>query len=175
MSTAPCCRKLPTYTLSGQSQSEYLRRKMAAAPKRVAPRPMGDSSVLTQARRMVAVAGGPAAYNDGQAQQYSSEWLAAARAGCAICADPPQVVHDISCCPAPTVLDPVPLALRGSERVPCCPPRGQPTVEPCCRTGTTNTLWANDIRSGYVAPVPVCVSCPPPAPSPCCVDVEVRF
>jgi hypothetical protein len=163
-----CCPKLPTYTLSRMSQSEYLRRKMEAAPKRVAPRPIGDSSTLTAARRMTAIANGPANYNDGQNQIRSSEWVAAKKAGCAICADPPQVVRDVSCCEA-AVPDPVPLALQGSERV-CCASQivaSQPAEpEECCRSGTTNTWWANQIGPNARPALPACTTCPPPVQ--CC-------
>ena len=159
------------YTLGRMSQSEYLRRKMEAAPKRVAPRPIGDSSTLTAARRMTAVANGPANYNDGQNQVRSSEWVAAKKAGCAICADPPQVVHEVPCCPdaIPALPDPVPAALQGSERVSCCPPVASRVPEPdaCCRTGTTNTWWANQIGPNARPALPACTTCPPP-PVQCC-------
>lgn len=166
------------------SSSEYLRRKMDAATKVVAPRPIGDASVLTQIRRYRAskpVAPKepvtdccrvyPGRIGDGQQQIWSSEGVLAAVAGCAVCSDPPQIIRDIDCCPytEPTTK---PLALQGSQSG-CCPFNGglPPTTPECCCAGKTNTWWANCITPGTIVPVPGCTTCPPPIPTcqPCCL------
>lgn len=148
------------------SQGEYLRRKMEAAPKRIAPRPLGDSSMVTQSVRVRALANSVGRYNDGQAQVYSSEWLASARAGCAVCNEPEQKVKEVACCPYGPDSDHSPLAQAywGSTRG-CCGPleTSKSAAKVCCpdRVGervTTNTLWTNRIGVGSVGfgPAPPC-------------------
>lgn len=158
------------------SASEYLRRKIDAAPKIIAPRPLGDSSMVTQKRKFAACAGRPVGTrSDGSNVIPSSESVLFARAGCAVCADPPQKIIEVPCCPypEPTV---VPLALQGTMACPCSasPVTAQLADPKCCATpGNSRTLWANDIPSNFVGPIPPCKPhghCAKAVPeeTPCC-------
>ena len=159
------------------SASEYLRRRMDAAPKIIAPRPLGDSSMVTQKLKFAACAGRPyGTRSDGSGVIPSSESVLLARAGCAVCADPKQETIEVACCPYPEP-EVVPLALQGAHG--CCagpvvtaqlaPPR-----ECCSEPGNTRTLLANDIPSGFKGGLPPCKPVKPclnnPVGGPGCWD-----
>jgi hypothetical protein len=167
-------------------QGQLLRRRMAAAPKIIAPRPIGDSSLLTQIRRYKASRPRPVAptttdccvvrsgkRSDGQSQVWTAEAAVSAAAGCAVCASPAPQTVVIPCCPPEPIPEqpngafPKPLAYQGKDT--CCGVVGgaphPSSPKKCCTPGNTNTWWANDIPCGYVAPVSVCsCRCPPPCP-----------
>ena len=162
-----------------QSSSEYLRRKMEAAAKTIAPRPLRDASMVTERTRFKALAGSVARYNGGQMQEYSSEWIAAARAGCAVCAEPVQETVTQECCPPIADHNPATLAFQGSQRGCCDAARPVGVIERCCVPGTTNTFWANgvtpeSIRDGPFGPAPPCKSCPPSTARPQCDENGVE-
>ena len=148
------------------SSSERLRRRMEASTKIISHRPLKDSSVLTSVNRYKNTVLPTKKQSDGQQLVYSSEVVAAARAGCAICATPRVPLEPIQCCPFPEP-ETKPLALQGKQPG-CCPIiGGRPPLPECCRTpGNVNTWWANDIPAGYVGTLPPCHSCPPPEPVP---------
>jgi hypothetical protein len=143
------------------SSSERLRLRMAATTKIISPRPLKDSSMLTAVNRYKNTTIPTQRQSDGQQLSYSSEVVAAARAGCAICTSPPATTVTIACCPIPD--GPKAAALQG-KRMGCCPYQGGRPAEPeCCSTpGNVNTWWANDIPAGYVVALPLCHPCPPP-------------
>lgn len=150
------------------SYSEYLRRKMAATPQIVAPRPLGDASMVTQIKRMTnTTVASP--LDGGQRLQLSSEAVVAARAGCGICEAPVPQTVEIACCPPTPDLDPKPAALQGTDRG-CCQIVGPPIpyVE-CCREGpvTVRTWQANDVLPNVVPQLPPCVPCPGRVPDEC--------
>jgi hypothetical protein len=150
------------------SSSERLRLRMEASTKIISPRPIRDSSVLTNMKRHINTVLSTR-QSDGQQLTYSSEVVAAARAGCAICTTPRATTITIDCCPIPADAEPKALALQGRNPG-CCiaPVSGERPSEPeCCKTpGNINTWWANDIPAGFVGTLPGCRSCPPP-PDPC--------
>lgn len=138
------------------SASEYLRRRMDAAPKIIAPRPLGDSSMVTQKRKFAACAGRPYGTRSGGSGVIpSTESVLLAHAGCAVCADPKQEIIEVPCCPYPEP-EVVPLALQATQG--CCVKIVQPTPNrTCCsEPGNTRTLWANDIPSGFKGGLPPC-------------------
>jgi hypothetical protein len=149
--------------------SEYLRRRMEATPKIIAPRPLGDSSMVTQKLKFAACAGRPyGTRSDGSGVVPSTESVLLARAGCSVCANPPQETAEIACCPIP---EPAigPLDLQTLTK--CCvgsfvtakladPPQ-------CCsEPGYSRTLLANDMPSNFVGSLPPC------KPVNRCVNVE---
>jgi hypothetical protein len=150
------------------SSSERLRLRMAATTKIISPRPLKDSSMLTTVNRYKNTRVPSQRQSDGQQLVHSSEVVAAARAGCAICTSSPATIVTVACCPIPA--GPKAAALQG--RLGCCRYQGGRPAEPeCCSTpGNVNTWWANDIPRGYVVALPICRPCPPPPPStlPCC-------
>jgi hypothetical protein len=151
------------------SSSERLRLRMAATTKIIAPRPLKDASMTTTIKRYVNTVIPTKRQSDGQMLSYSSEIVAAARAGCAICSSK-NTGGEIPCCPIPADAVPKALALQG-KRMGCCPyVGGRPPLPECCSTpGNVNTWWANDIPAGFVAPLPPCRTCPPPSSTlPCC-------
>ncbi len=152
------------------SSSERLRLRMEASTKIIAPRPLKDASMTTAIKRYTNTVIPTKKQSDGQMLSYSSEIVAAAKAGCAICASPAPSTVTVECCPIPADAEPKALALQGKQPG-CCPYQGGPAPLPeCCGTpGNVNTWWANDIPPGFVAPLPPCSSCPPPVPvDPCC-------
>jgi hypothetical protein len=153
------------------SSSERLRLRMEASTKIISPRPLKDSSVLTNMKRHINTVRPTQRQSDGQQLVYSSEIVGAARAGCAICATPRATTGTIVCCPIPADAVPKALALQG-KRPGCCPVHTTPSEPECCRTpGNVNTWWANDIPFGFVGTLPGCRSCPAasdPLPPPSC-------
>jgi hypothetical protein len=152
------------------SSSERLRLRLAASTKIIAPRPLKDASLLTSVRRYKNTRIPSQRQSDGQQLTYSSEIVAAARAGCAICNSTPATTIIVECCPIPADASPKAAALQG-KRMGCCPYQGgRPPAPECCSTpGNINTWWANDIPPGYVATLPLCRPCPPPEVLlPCC-------
>jgi CheY-like chemotaxis protein len=159
------------------SSSERLRMRLEASTKIISPRPIKDSSVLTNINRYKNTGRPTQTPSAGQQRSYSSEIVGAARAGCAICATPRSTTQTIDCCPIPADAVPKALALQG--KIPgCCPYQGGPPPLPeCCGTpGNVNTWWANDIPRGIVSPIPGCRACPPPEPEPCnCSKKRVNY
>lgn len=172
--------------------SEYLRRKMERLPIVIAPARPGDESQRIMETRFKAsirrapgprpvetCCRGPTPYwrsgggrpdtgpypraGDGQQQVWSSEFIAASKAGCAICAvgRPGTIVKP--CCPAePEGVKP--LALQGKQT--CCGVTGVMSPLPDCscglQPGHINTWWANDVPSDKIPyPVPIrnCARC----------------
>lgn len=161
------------------SCSELLRRRMEAMTKVIAPRPLGDASMVTQKRKFAACAGIVRPQNDGQMVVHSAESVLLARAGCAVCNDVPQVTTTQDNCACAVVEGAAnkPLAYQGTLSCPC--PNRVPAapslvaVPECCpEPGYTNTYLANHIRAGIVYPLPACKPtkrCPcPETPNPCC-------
>jgi hypothetical protein len=142
------------------SSSERLRLRMEASTKVIAPRPLKDASMATTIKRYVNTAVPTAKQSDGQMMSYSSEIVAAAKAGCAICATP-NTGGEIQCCPLDTTA-PKALALQGKSAG-CCPIQGgRPPLPECCSTpGSVNSWWANNIPGGIIVPLPQCRPCPP--------------
>lgn len=140
------------------SSSELLRRRIAAMPKVISPRPVGDASMVTQMRKYAACAGrSEGVRSDGSSVIPSSESVTLARAGCAVCASPPQVTVTVAgCCPSPDE-GPRQLALQATQRCPCPGPyvTAQPASPVCCSgPGRSNTWKANDVPAGFVGPIP---------------------
>lgn len=164
------------------SCSELLRRRQEAMPKIIAPRPIGDSSLLTQMRKYAACAGRPVGVrSDGSSVIPSSESVLYAKAGCAVCLSPKQETVTIPCCP-PLPEGPKQLALQGSMPCPC--PGSYVTAqlatrECCAEPGRSRTLLANDMPANFVAPPPPCQQVPRCAPekpceTPSCVSSKPR-
>jgi len=140
------------------SSSELLRRRLESMPKVIAPRPLGDASMVTQKRKFAACAGQSyGTRSDGSGVIPSTESILLARAGCSVCNDAPQVTTTVDCCQYP-VPDPKtkPLALQGTMACPCPTfQAAKPAPLPeCCdggyssyEEGYSNTLRANHIRS----------------------------
>ena len=149
------------------SSSERLRLRMEASTKIISPRPIKDSSVLTNMKRHINTVLPTQRQSDGQQLRYSSEIVGAARASCAICSTPPATTITVECCPILAEAEPKALALQG-KRPGCCPiVGGRPPLPECCNTpGNVNTWWANDIPFGFVASLPICQPCPLPEPTP---------
>jgi hypothetical protein len=154
------------------SSSEYLRRRVDAMPKVIAPRPVGDASMVTQMRKYAACRGRPEGVrSDGSSVIPSSESLTLSRAGCAVCASPPQKTVEIPCCPYPDD-ETKQLALLATLSCPC--PGSYVTAQlaprECCPgSGRSNTWKANDMPSGFVGPV-----APSQCKTPCRVPAPVE-
>jgi hypothetical protein len=172
------------------NHSEYLRRKLERIPSVIGPARPGDESMRIMEVRFKAsirrapvqppvetCCRGPTPYwrsgggrpdtgpypraADGQQQIWSSEFIAASRAGCAICAvgRPETIVKP--CCPLDPEPEPErakPLALQGKQT--CCPAVGDPfpALDCSCELspGHINTLLANDMPSDNIPyPVPI--------------------
>ena len=149
------------------SCSELLRRRQESMAKVIAPRPVGDASLLIQMRKYAACAGRPVGVrSDGSSVVPSSESALYAKAGCAVCASPKQETVTTPCCP-PAPEAPKPLALRASMPCPCpgsyvTAPLAPPA--PCCTgPGRSRTLLANDMPAGFIAPLPPASYKPPRA------------
>ena len=182
------------------NHSEYLRRKLQRIPTVIGPARPGDESMrIMEARFKASVrrapttpvaetcCRGPTPYwrsgggrpdappyprvADGQQQEWSSEFIAASKAGCAICSTGRPGYVITPCCPveptpeAPLDLSRKALALQGKKT--CCPAVGNPVPPIDCscalRPGHINTLWANDMPSDKIPyPVPIrdCKRCP---------------
>jgi hypothetical protein len=156
------------------SSSEYLRRRMEATPKRIAPTPIRDASQRTEILRFKAAAAGPRGKpSGGQRILLSSEGRVAAAAGCGICGQPEQVTVVKECCPMPVLYERVPGAIAGSCR-PCGTPgpvvyEGENFPKACCPTpGHTNTIVANDVDMSVPLQIRPCVPCRLPEQPPCC-------
>jgi len=113
------------------SYSEYLRRKMEATVKIQAPRPIADSSLLTQINRYKNSTV-PAQQRQGDGQQVipSADAWVAAKAGCAVCNSPAQVTATIACCPMPT--EDKHRILQGETKCPCAIPGPVELAGPRC-------------------------------------------
>jgi hypothetical protein len=167
------------------SCGELLRRRMEAMTKVIAPRPLGDASMVTQKRKFAACQGLVRAQNDGQLLVYSADSVLLARGGCAVCNDRPQVTTTQDNCGCAVVEDLAkkPLAYQGKMSCPC--PTHTPAnpalvaVPECCPApGYTNTYLANHIRVNPESPYPLppckpVARCPRPGPeiaNPCCTE-----
>lgn len=130
--------------------SEYLRRKMESTPKTIAPRPIGDSSLLTQINRYKTTKA-PVRGSDGQQQEWSGEALMAAKAGCAVCAAPAPTTVTIPCCGQEA--QPTGLAYQGIQRCPCPtagpPPQLKSPYDNCCPESLPQTTIPNNNGGGY--------------------------
>lgn len=179
------------------SNGEYLRRKLERLPTVIGPARYGDEGLKTMVARYKASVRRPVGppnpdtccrgkkpywrttglpdsgpyprAADGQQQEWSSDFVAASKAGCAVCTTGLGGYVYKPCCPAePEDLTRKPLALQGKQT--CCPVYGPPlsSLPPdCCDApgpGRVNTLWANDMpsdRNPYLVPIRDCKPCPP--------------
>lgn len=109
---------------------------------------------------------------DGQQQEWSSEFVAASAAGCAVCvAGKAGYVYKECCAPEPTVEAPRDLSQKREAyigTVTCCPVVGPPLQElaPDCscavEPGRMDTLAANNLPSNeipYLVPEEACTRC----------------
>ncbi len=157
-----------------QSSSERLRRLTEIQPKRIAPRPVRDSGVLTERIRFAASRRLPnqPRPTGGRNIVPSSEYVVSAVAGCAVCNDRPQITVTTECCPDDYNPSPAPAALL-PRCTPCGVPVGPTPLPPCCPSnGRVNTWYATDIDPTFYAP-PTCNPCVAPAqPQPDCCDAN---
>jgi hypothetical protein len=154
-----------------QSSSERLRRLMEIQPKIIAPRPIRDSSMVTQRVRFAAsrrLPGWPRRAG-GSNIIPSSEYFVSASAGCAVCLDLSQNTVTTACCPDNYNPSPAPAALL-PRCTTCGVPSGPEPLPLCCPTSRVNTWYATDIDpTTYTQPT--CNPCVVPAqPQPDCCD-----
>jgi hypothetical protein len=153
--------------------SELLRRRLEAMPKVIAPRPIGDASMMTQIQRYKATRRSDMRRSDGQMQEVSSEFVISAIAGCAVCLSPPQETVTVACCPPEPEPEIKPLALIGRVGTCCGTSGGKPELAPprkCCTPGNITTMWGTDINPNYIPHYSACDCRRPvvPCEDPCC-------
>lgn len=133
--------------------SQRLRQRMESQPKRIAPRKLGDASVLTERLRFASSKRTGAPQTAGASLVLSSEFVTAGRAHCAVC-DTPATSREVyvqkDCCGLPSTAGPKALALQGICKSVCPVFNGPQPVLPsadCCRPGF-NTAWAVGLLPG---------------------------